>query len=104
MQNIKTRTKSIMNGAITINMERLEYNMAIVTYAILYFVNKLLIFAAVIFGLGVAMAGGDGKYCDGNFAASIVCLIACVACGFSARIISVLMDNLINKVKIRKKH
>lgn len=100
----KTRTKSIMNGAITINMEKLEDSVAIFTYTMLYFTNKILILASMIFGIGVAMAGGDGKYSDGNIIAAIVCVIACIICGFSAHIVTMLMDNLANKVKERKKH
>lgn len=100
----KARTKSIMNGAITINMEKLEDNIAIFTYAMLYFTNKILILASMIFGVGVAMAGGDGKYSDGSITAAIVCIIACIICGFSAHIVTMLMDNLANKVKARKKH
>lgn len=98
-----TRKKTLMNGMLTVDMEKFEDNLTVITYGALFFVNKILIIASVIMGFGVIMSGGDGKYSDGNIGITMTCLAACIMCGLGAKIVTLTMETIVAKTKARKK-
>jgi len=96
--------KTLMNGMLTVDMEKVEDNITLISYGAMYFVNKILIAAAVIMGFAVVASGGDGKYGDSDISVTLTCMGALLLCAFGARIVSFAMNNLVKKTKARKKH
>ena len=99
-----TGKKTLMHGMLTVEMEMVEDNITLISYGAMYLMNKMLIVTAVIMGLAAIASGGDGKYCDGDIGITLTCICAFLLCVLGARVVSVAMDNLIEKTKARKKH